>query len=191
MFCDARADNRPAWKRLSLPSGRLAICLFAACAAPAAAQSAGRNADTVYEANLGPSPLDEASKPNIDGRGAATATLAGDRLTIQGQFGGLPSPASDAHLQAGIGIGVPGNPIFDLTVTPGTSGTVSGGFSLTSKQVSQFKAGNFYVQINTKKAGPPFGTLWGWLLPRQDRVDADAPQQGSWYLPPHGPGLHE
>jgi hypothetical protein len=144
-----------------------------------------------YEANLGPSPLDEATKPNIDGRGAASATLDGSKLTISGSFRGLPSLATDAHLQSGDGIGVPGAPIFDLTISPSTSGNISGSFTLTAKQAALFRAGSFYVQINSQKAGPPYGTLWGWLLPRAQKVDADVPQEGSWFLPPHGPGLHD
>jgi hypothetical protein len=58
--------------------------------------------------------------------------------------------------------GIRGTSILDLTVSPGTSGTISGTFDLSADQVDSLKKGKFYIQINSEKA--PEGNLWGWLM---------------------------
>ena len=137
-------------------------------------------ADT-YQTNLGPMPLDAANRVNMLGRGEATATLDGKTLTVAGQFAGLPSPATTAHLIVGIAIGAPGTQTVDLTVSQATSGTVSGTLTVTAKQAAAFRTGRLYVQIDSQKA--PTGNLWGWLLPQHVDAPADVPQQGPWFLP--------
>jgi hypothetical protein len=137
-------------------------------------------ADT-YTANLGPMPLDAAFGANMLGRGEATATLDGKTLTVSGRFAGLPSPATKAHLYIGAYIGVPGSEGFDLTVSPGQSGALSGQIALNAKQASAFRTGRLYVQIDSEKA--PKGNLWGWLLPQHSDAPPDVPQQGPWFLP--------
>ena len=134
-----------------------------------------------YQANLGPMPLNEATKTNMLGRGEATATLEGKTLTVSGSFAGLPSPATAAHLMVGLAIGVPGTRGLDLAVSQSPSGTLSGKLGLTAAQVTAFRTGRFYVQIDSQKA--PTGTLWGWLLPQHVDAPADVPQQGPWFLP--------
>ena len=138
-------------------------------------------AATTYQANLGPMPLDQANGKNLLGRGDATAILEGNILTVSGTFGGLPSPATKAHLIVGLAIGVPGSDSLDLTVTPADSGTVSGALTLNAKQASAFRTGKFYVQIDSQKA--PTGNLWGWLLPKHFDAAVDVPQPGPWFLP--------
>ncbi len=137
-------------------------------------------ADT-YQANLGPMPLDAANRVNMLGRGEVTATLDGRTLTVAGQFAGLPSPATAAHLIVGVAIGAPGTESIDLTVTQATGGTVSGTLTLSAKQAAAFRTGRLYVQIDSQKA--PTGNLWGWLLPQHVDAPADVPQQGPWFLP--------
>ncbi len=137
-------------------------------------------ADT-YQANLGPMPLDQANNKNMLGRGEVTATLDGKTLTIAGNFGGLPSPATKAHLFVGLAIGVPGSESLDLTVSPADSGTVSGTLTVNAKQAAAFRTGKLYVQIDSQKA--PAGNLWGWLLPKHFDAAADVPQAGPWFLP--------
>ena len=134
-----------------------------------------------YQANLGPMPLDQANNKNMLGRGEATATLDGRTLTVSGNFGGLPSPATKAHLIVGLAIGVPGSESLDLTVSPADSGTVSGTLTLSAKQAAAFRTGKLYVQIDSQKA--PAGNLWGWLLPKHFDAAADVPQAGPWFLP--------
>ncbi len=137
-------------------------------------------ADT-YQANLGPMPLNEATKKNLLGRGDAAAVWDGKALTITGKFAGLTSPAIKAHLIVGPYIGVPGTESLDLTVSPATSGTVTGQLALSSRQAAAFRTGKTYVQIDTQNA--PTGTLWGWLLPSHEDAAANVPQTGPWFLP--------
>jgi hypothetical protein len=138
-------------------------------------------AATTYQAGLGPMPLDAANRVNMLGRGDVTATLDGRSLTVSGQFAGLPSPATAAHLIVGLAIGVPGTEALDLTVSQASSGTVSGTLTLTAKQAAAFRTGKLYLQIDSQKA--PSGNLWGWLLPQHVDAAADVPQQGPWFLP--------
>ena len=134
-----------------------------------------------YVANLGPMPLDQANNKDKLGRGEATATLDGKTLTITGSFGGLPSPATRAHLIVSLAIGVPGTESLDLTVSPADSGTVSGTLTVNAKQAAAFRTGKLYIQIDSQKA--PTGNLWGWLLPRHFDAAAGVPQAGPWFLP--------
>lgn len=136
-----------------------------------------------FQTNLGPGPIDDASRVTIQGRGDATATLDGNTLTVRGTFGGLVTPATAAHLSLGAGIAIPGNAISDIVATPATSGTISGTFTLTSEQVAALKSGKVYIQINSQKAGEPYGNLWGWLLPAHKTVGPNVPQQGPWFMP--------
>jgi hypothetical protein len=137
-------------------------------------------ADT-YQANLGPMPLDASNRINMLGRGDATATLDGKVLTVAGQFAGLPSPATAAHLIVGAAIGVPGTQALDLTVAQAVSGSLSGKLTLTAGQAAAFRTGRLYVQIDSQKA--PTGNLWGWLLPQHVDAPPGVPQQGPWFLP--------
>jgi len=134
-----------------------------------------------YITNLGPMPLDDASRANIQGRGDVSATLDGRKLSVSGTFKQLPSPATAAHLNISLATGVPGDKIFDLTVTQAPSGTVSGDVTLSAKQAAAFRTGKLYVQIDSQKA--PDGTIWGWLLPDHQIVGADVPQQDHWFIP--------
>ncbi len=80
-----------------LPIVAFALATFA-FSAPLAAQSGG---DT-YTARLGWVPTTPADRPNVLGKGSATATLAGRKLTIAGAFEGLVAPATVARLHQGI-----------------------------------------------------------------------------------------
>jgi hypothetical protein len=141
-----------------------------------------------YVANLGPMPLDDETKVVIAGRGEARATIEGNRLTVSGEFGGLPSAATEAHLFVSPAIGVPGKPLLPLQLSGQTSGTVSGSFRLNSTQAQALRTGRLYVQVNSEEAPPgyswgPKGTLWGWLLPAHETAGQSVPQQGRWFIP--------
>jgi hypothetical protein len=137
-----------------------ALALAVASSVPLDAQ----NADT-YTARLGWVPTTIADRPNVLGKGSATATLAGRKLTIAGTFEGLAAPATVARLHQGITKGARGAAITDLTVTQGASGKLSGSVDLTAEQVEALKQGKLYVQLHTGKGVPPDGsTLWGWFL---------------------------
>ena len=145
--------------------------------------SAANAAPEAYGVHLGPAARTNVNRLTAVGRGAADALLEGNRLTIKGQFGGMISPATDAHLCISAGIGMPGTCGPELDVTRDASGTLSGAITLTAKQKAALPAGQLYVQINSVKAPAPGGNLWGWLLPAHADVDDDVPQQGHWFLP--------
>ena len=67
-----------------------------------------------------------ADRVNVTGKGSATGTLSGRKLTINGSFEGLAAPATVARLHQGIAKGARGAVITDLTVSKGASGTLSG-----------------------------------------------------------------
>jgi hypothetical protein len=130
---------------------------FAACLGLAAQKT------ETYKVRLTPVSMDTAMKVNIAGSGTASAILIDDKLSINGTFDGLLSPATTAQIHRGSATGVRGPVILDLTVSPATSGTVSGTFDLTPDQVDSLRKGRLYIQIASQKA--PDGNLWGWLLP--------------------------
>jgi hypothetical protein len=147
------------------------------------AGSAAMAAPEAYMVNLGPVARTNATKLTAVGRGMADVTIDGNKLSIKGTFGGLASPATDAHVCQGVGIGVQGNCSTDLTVDKATSGSISGNLTLNSKQLQALKAGQLYIVLNSEKAPPPAGNLWGWLLIAHEIVGQDVPQQGHWFLP--------
>jgi hypothetical protein len=114
-----------------------------------------------FKARLSPVPV-ESSRAGITGLGSATATLTGRSLAVRGTFDGMRTAATIAQIHLGPR-GVRGPVVFDLTVTKGTSGTLSGTFNLTAELVEAVKSSRFYIQIHSENA--PDGNLWGWLLP--------------------------
>jgi hypothetical protein len=106
-----------------------------------------------------------ADRANVTGKGSATGTLAGRKLTINGTFEGLAAPATVARLHQGIAKGARGNPIVDLMVTKATSGMLSGSVDLTQAQVDSLRQGKLYIQLHSEKGVAPDGSnLWGWFL---------------------------
>jgi len=140
----------------------LVAITLAALAVPAPVEAQGTE---TYTARLGWVPTTPTDRPNVTGKGSATATLAGRKLTISGAFDGLAAPATVARLHRGIAKGARGTAIGDLTVTQAASGKLSGSIDLTAEQVEALKQGKLYVQLHTAKGVQPDGsTLWGWFL---------------------------
>ena len=122
-------------------------------------------ADAQFFSTLDPAPMTLATRGDVAGTGSITAELTGNRLTVQGSFSGLASPATKAQLRSGSMTGVPGDAFADLTVSRAESGTLSGALTLNPAQRKALLAGAIYVQIDSVKA--PEGTLRAWLLSRQ------------------------
>src|SRR5262245_15358795 len=114
----------------------------------------------IYKTRLSPVPI-PAFQPTIVGSGTVTATLTGTRLSIAGTFDGLASPATVARIHKSPKPGVRGPVLFELTVSKGTSGTITGSFDLTGAQAQELAQARYYVQLHSEKA--PDGNLWGWL----------------------------
>jgi hypothetical protein len=166
--------------------GLTCVLALAWAAGPAFAQGASAGAGATpqkeqFETRLAASPLTDGTRVNITGEGRAHAELNGNTLTLTADFHGLTSNATTAALYDGPGIAIPGPKAFDLTVTPGMSGTVSGSVSLSAKQVAAVRHGHFYLQINSQKA--PDGNLTGWLLPPHADPGQDVPVAGAGFLP--------
>jgi hypothetical protein len=143
---------------------RLALMAIAIAAVASPAPLRAQAGDT-YTARLAWVPTTPTDRPNVTGKGTATATLAGRRLTITGSFDGLAAPATVARVHRGIAKGARGAAIGDLTVTQAVSGKLSGAIDLTAEQVDALKQGKLYIQLHTAKGVPPDGsTLWGWFL---------------------------
>jgi len=119
-----------------------------------------------FRARLSPVPIDLTMAATIAGSGSVTATLNGNKLSINGTFDGLRSPATIAKLHKGPR-GVRGEPILDLTVTKATSGTITANLDLTPQLVQDLQQMRLYVQLSSEKA--PDGNLWGWLLPQEGK----------------------
>jgi len=115
-----------------------------------------------FRARLSPVPLDIAMQATVAGSGSATAALKGTRLTINGTFTGLRTPATAARLHRGPKTAMRGPAIGDLTATKATSGAIGGSIELTNAQAADLAAGRLYVMLHSEKA--PEGNLWGWLL---------------------------
>jgi hypothetical protein len=148
------------------------IAVAALLALTLAATSAAAQSSRQYRARLSPVPIDAAMQATIAGSGSVTATLAGSKLTISGTFEGLKSPATVARVHVAPK-GLRGPSILELTVSPGTSGTIGGAFDLTPAQLEDLTKSRFYLQLHSEKA--PDGNLWGWLLPH---APAQSPRGG-------------
>lgn len=120
-------------------------------------------AEERFETRLAPVAMDLLTRDSVAGVGRAQAVLNGNRLVLNATFEGLPSRAVSANLRQGIAVGARGPVAFNLDVSGGTSGTLSGSLRLNRAQTAALKEGRMYVQIQSE--GAPDGHLWGWLLP--------------------------
>lgn len=117
-----------------------------------------------FVVRLSPVPITVAMQDTVAGRGSATAVLEGNRLTIEGTFEGLRSPATVARLHLGPR-GVRGPSIGELTVSAAGSGTLKGAVDLSAQQRQALDKSSLYIQIHSARA--PEGNLWGWLFPQE------------------------
>ncbi|MFT4862748.1 MAG: hypothetical protein ACI95C_001972 [Pseudohongiellaceae bacterium] len=117
----------------------------------------------VYRARLSPMPTTPQTKAEITGGGEVILSLDGSTLTVSGNFTGMSSVATAAHIHNGPPA-QPGPVIHTLSVAQATSGEISGVLELTADQLGQLKANSFYVQIHSI-SNPP-GELRGWVFTR-------------------------
>ena len=146
------------------------FCLILLAAVEVTAQTGDK-----YTVRLGMVPAANGNQTAlVTGKGAATATLAGNKLTINGTFEGLPASATAARLHQGVAKGARGKAFADLTISKAASGTISGTVTLTPDQVEALKLGKIYMQVHSEKGIAPEqgkvdpnvdnSNLWGWLL---------------------------
>jgi hypothetical protein len=115
-----------------------------------------------YKLRLATVPMDGGMRDAIAGTGSGSAVLTGNKLTINGTFADLRSPATAARIHRGPARGVRGPSLAELTVSRATTGTIGGSLDLTADQLQSLRKGQLYIQISSEKA--PDGNLWGWLL---------------------------
>jgi hypothetical protein len=106
-----------------------------------------------------------AGTDRVTGKGAATATLSGKALAINGNFEGLGGPATLMRLHQGIAKGARGKAVSDIAVPKATSGSFTATVTLTDEQVTALRQGKLYLQLHGDKGLAPDGAnLWGWFL---------------------------
>jgi hypothetical protein len=140
------------------------ICLAFLTVSIVAGTAAAQTGTRTFKGRLSPVPV-AAATPTVTGVGSVTATLSGSKLTIDGTFEGLNTPATVARLHRSPKPGIRGPVVFELTVTPATSGTIGGAFDLTAAQLQEIGQNRYYVQVHSEKA--PEGNLWGWLFSQE------------------------
>ena len=78
-----------------------------------------------FVARLSTVPITVAMQNTVSGRGSAAAELTGNKITIEGMFEGLRSPATVARLHLAPPA-VRGPAVVEITVSQSTSGAISG-----------------------------------------------------------------
>src|SRR5712692_893778 len=146
---------------MTIPKRRGFLAAWACAAILLFWHAADSQTGETYKVRLTPVPIDATMMATIAGSGSATAVLSGTKLTINGTFDGLGSPATVAKIHRAFK-GIRGPAILDLTVTKGTTGTISGSVELTPGQIEDLRGARLYIQIYSERA--PEGNLWGWLL---------------------------
>jgi CHRD domain-containing protein len=153
---DLFADpNKHMSNRVKFNSLLVGMALLVICAGADAQKS------ETYKVRLSTVPVDAPMMSRVAGSGSLTAVLVGSKLTFNGSFQGLRSPATHASIHVGPK-GIAGPPILDLMVSNATGGNVTGTLELTPPQLEELRNAKLYVQIDSEKAQE--GNLWGWLL---------------------------
>lgn len=98
------------------------------------------------------------------GLGTATVTLddVANTVSVSGSYTGLSSDATLAHVHGSAPLGVAAGVVVGLTVSGGTSGTISSGGSVTPAQVADMLAGLTYLNVHTVNNGS--GEIRGQIL---------------------------
>jgi hypothetical protein len=155
-------EDRMRARRVTIFAAVLGAALAWGLATPTHGQAA-----RTFKTRLSPVPIDLTMMATVSGSGSVTAVLTGNKLAVTGTFDGLRSPATVAHIHKSAVTGVSGPTVFDLTVSPATSGSIGGTVTLTAAQVTDLEKGRLYVQLASEKA--PDGNLRGWLLSSEGR----------------------
>ena len=99
----------------------------------------------------------------ITGEGEVILTLNGNTLTVSGNFTGMNSVATMAHVHNGPPA-QPGPVVHQLEVTKMPAGEISAVLELTDAQVTALRNNELYIQVHSE-TNPP-GELRGWIFAR-------------------------
>ena len=130
--------------------------------------SANILAQEVYRARLSPMPTTPQTVTTILGEGEVILTLNDNSLTVEGNFSGMSSAATGAHIHNGPPA-QPGPVIHTLEVSQSTDGSVNGTLSLSEEQIEALSNNEFYIQIHSESN--PAGELRGWVFLRSHFSD--------------------
>jgi alcohol dehydrogenase (cytochrome c) len=147
-------------RRAALPLVLVALVLTAAL--PLRAQTP---APAEYGARLSPLPVTAATVRSITGAGEVRATLTDNRLTIEGTYRGLSSPAAVAAVHSAPKA-IPGPAIHTLEVSQAADGTLRGSIELSPSELATLRNEALYVQVSS--LNNPEGDIRGWLEPITD-----------------------
>lgn len=124
--------------------------------------SAVAQSDT-YRARLSPMPTTPQTVTTITGEGEVILTLDGNTLTVSGNFTGMNSAATMAHVHNGPPA-QPGPVVHQLEITKMPAGEISAELELTDEQVMALKNNALYIQVHSETN--PAGELRGWIFAR-------------------------
>jgi alcohol dehydrogenase (cytochrome c) len=146
----------------------LVLLLGGTLAGPSLLQTGQASAQTdsfqgdSFRARLSPLAVDGQTFRTIKGVGEIQATLAGNRLTLRGTYGGMGSPATAAHLHVAAP-GEQGPVAHPLQVSASREGDIEGTVELTDGQSAALRTQSLYIQIHSEEN--PAGELRGWIFP--------------------------
>ena len=116
-----------------------------------------------FRARLSPMPTTPQTVTTITGEGEVILTLDGNTLTVSGNFTGMNSVATMAHVHNGPPA-QPGPVVHQLEVTKMPAGEISAVLELTDAQVTALRNNELYIQVHSE-TNPP-GELRGWIFAR-------------------------
>ncbi|MAC71070.1 MAG: CHRD domain-containing protein [Gammaproteobacteria bacterium] len=120
-------------------------------------------AQEVFRARLSPMPTTPQTVTEILGEGEVILTLSDNTLEVSGNFTGMSSIATGAHLHNGPPA-QPGPVVHTLEINQATSGEISASLELTDEQVEALQNNALYVQVHSVNNTP--GELRGWIFLR-------------------------
>lgn len=95
------------------------------------------------------------------GSGSCQVNLSGTSVDVHCTFQNLTQPATASHIH-GAGVGQNGSVILPLTATAGTSGSITGGGSVSVDEANDIRQGLAYVNLHTSAF--PGGELRGQIV---------------------------
>jgi len=141
--------------------GTLALLLGMLTVIVSASAFSQANMGNSLRGRLSPMPVTPQTVRTITGEGEVRAVLNGTTLTVSGNYTGMSSAATMAHIHQGAKA-IPGPVVLRLDVAGGNAGTISGTLTLTPELIEALHAESLYVQIHSETN--PEGELRGWLM---------------------------
>ncbi len=117
-----------------------------------------------FRARLSPMPTTPQTVNTITGEGEVILTLSGNTLTVAGNFAGMNSAATMAHVHNGPPA-QPGPVVHQLEISKSPSGEISAVLELSDEQVAALRRNELYIQVHSE-TNPP-GELRGWIFVRK------------------------